>query len=78
MVSMTAHRLNGAKMIGYSDTGTICVWYGGYGFNVYETGGWEEVEHFASGELAGGQDTEEARRQIAALRMEMDGFTVVE
>ena len=77
MVSMTTHRLDGAKMIGYSDSG-LCVWFGGYGFNVYEPVGWEELQHFTSGALCGEIQSEKRKRELAKERMEMEGFTVIE
>jgi hypothetical protein len=77
MVSMTTYRLDGAKMIGYSDSG-LCVWFGGYAFSVYRPAGWQELQHFTSGALCEEVESEKRRRELAKERMEIEGFTIIE
>jgi len=64
--------LDGAKLVGYKDN-AICVWYGGYGFNVYNPTSWEETGYFSSGALAEDRDN----RETAIETMEADGYEVV-
>ena len=68
-----------AKMIGFNQEGLACLWFGGYGFNVYDAArGWQEVDHFTSGQLAGGQMSEIEKEMAARDRMRSEGFNVVE
>ena len=64
--------LNGAKLVGYKDN-AICVWYGGYGFNIYKATSWKEVDYFSSGALAEDRDN----RAAAIETMEDSGYEVV-
>lgn len=75
-----SHAVEGAKMIGFNSHGEACVWFGGYGFNVYDAARqWHEVRHFTSGKLAGLTDKESDKgRLFARQRMRSEGFEVVE
>jgi len=65
--------LEGAKLIGKDNQGRICVWSGGYSFNVYDAlNDWQEVRHFSSGQMVEFSDEETARQ-----RMENEGFEVI-
>ena len=64
--------LNGAKLVGYKDN-AICVWYGGYGFNIYKSTSWKEVDYFSSATLV----DESNKREAAIETMEDNGYEVV-
>ena len=80
MVNLT-EVFDGAKLIGWKeskyDYPKICVWYGGYGFNVYGANNFGEVDYFSSGELAGDIDGEEAV-SVAKSRIKSEGYEVIE
>jgi len=68
-----------ACLIGFNDNGLACVWYGGYGFNVFDVArDWQEVDYFTSGELAGiAEKFDDERRKHAEWRMESEGYDVI-
>jgi hypothetical protein len=78
MASEVITAMEEAKEIAWNDHGELAVWCGGYSFNVYDpTRGWQEVDHFTSGAIAGLQDkTGDDARVLARSRMESEGFTV--
>lgn len=70
-----------AKLIGYTtnsyDYARLCVWYGGYSFNVYSANNYNEVSHFTNGEMAGMTDMDEKKTKAKEV-MEERNFTVIE
>lgn len=78
-VSNMKDAVENARLIGFNDSGEACVWYGGYGFNVYDAArDWSEITHFSSGELASiGDRTLQEAYGIAQKRMKAEGFEVV-
>ena len=71
--------LDGARLIGYNSRGEVCVWFGGYSFNVYDTRReWTETRHFTSGVLCGMTDRNgDKGREMAIERMRSEGFEPV-
>lgn len=80
MVRQMTDATEGANLIGFNEEGLACVWFGGYGFNVYDAArDWQEVDHFTSGQLAGLTDKEAPEGYgYAKERMKSEGFNVVE
>lgn len=75
-----ARSLEGAKLVGWNRKGQMCVWFGGYSFNVFDAArNWQEVRHFTSGQISGltEKDSPEGRG-YAKARMRSEGFNVVE
>lgn len=72
--------IKGAKLIGWNNAGEMCVWFGGYSFQVFDAAReWDEKRTFTSGKIAGLQNKDSDRgRELAKDRMELDGFTVIE
>lgn len=80
MVRQPLHEaMTGAKMVGIKagvgDSTIFGCWFGGYGFNVYDSHG-NEVNHFTSGELAG-DVSDDNKRRLAQERLESEGFEVL-
>ena len=77
-VSKMDRAFQGAKLVGQNRDGELCMWYGGYSFNVYDAArDWDECRTFSSGALAGDVSGDEAR-EIAKERMLMEDFTPIE
>lgn len=75
-----SRRLEGAKLVAWNRSGEVCVWYGGYSFQVFDAArSWQEVRHFTSGAIAAltEKDSPEGR-EAAKDRMKSEGFVVVE
>lgn len=67
--------LCGAHLIGVNHAeGTVCAWYGGAGFNVYDADGFEELGHFTMSAGFGGEGPEELL-PAAKTRMAAAGFS---
>ena len=79
-MSQMCDRLDSAKLVGWNEKGLMCVWYGGYSFNVYDVlTGWNEVDHFTSGQISGLSEKDSPEgRGCAKARMRSEGYTVVE
>jgi len=68
-----SHYLDKARLVGYNEMGHICIWTGGYSFNVYDAAtDWDEVTHFTTGTMVDENNIEKARE-----RMKMEGFDPV-
>lgn len=72
--------MNGAKLAGFNELGHMCLWFGGYSFNVYDAArNWEEVDHFTSGQISGLSEKDSPEgRGYAKARMRSEGYTIVE
>lgn len=71
--------MRSAKLIGWNQSGEMCVWFGGYSFSVFNAvTDWSEKRHFTSGKISGLSNKDSDRgRELAIERMEMEGFTVI-
>jgi hypothetical protein len=76
-----ADAFEGAKLVGYStDSLTICIWYGGCGFTVYDSESWEEIHYFTVGHgvLATGEASDAVMKDSAIKQMKKRDFEVVQ